>query len=81
MGQHTAKIVEVQGSDPLAITGVMSQIPASRSGKMNVINPYVQAKLNATFFLLHCFLYRWLNSRQVFITLNRVPINYGLSNR
>ena len=41
MGPHTAEIVEVQGSDPLAITRVMSQIPNNRSGKMNIIIPYV----------------------------------------
>ena len=59
----------------------MSQIPNNRSGKMNVVIPYVQAKLNATLLLLHRFLYRWLGGRQVFLTLNRVPVNYGLSTR
>jgi hypothetical protein len=81
MGHHTAEIVEVQGSDPLAITRVMSQIPNNRSGKMNIVIPYVQAKLNATFLLLHRFLYRWLGGRAVFLMLNRVPVNYGISNR
>ena len=81
MGQHIEEIVEVQGSDPLAITRVMSQIPNNRSGKMNVVMPYVQAKLNAALLLLHRFLYRWLGGRQVFLTLNRVPVNYGLSTR
>ena len=81
MGPHTAKIVEVQGSDPLAITRVMSQIPNNRSGKINVVIPYVQVKLNATLLLLHRFLYRWLGGRQVFLTLNRVPVNHGLSTR
>jgi hypothetical protein len=81
MGPHTAEIVEVQGSDPLAITRVMSQIPNNRSGKMNIIIPYIQAKLNATLLLLHRFLYRWLGGRQVFLMLNRVPVNYGINNR
>ena len=48
---------------------------------MNIVIPYVQAKLNATFLLLHRFLYRWLGGRAVFLTLNRVPVNYGISNR
>ena len=73
--------MEVQGSDPLAITRVMSQIPNNRSGKMNVVIPYVQAQLNATLLLLHRFLYRWLGGRQVFLTLNRVPVSYGVSTR
>ena len=81
MGPHTAEIVEVQGADSLAIARVMSQIPNNRSGLMNVIIPLVQAKLNATFLLLHRFLRRWLNGRPVFLILNRVPVNYGLSNR
>jgi hypothetical protein len=33
---------------------------------MNVIIPLVQAKLNATFLLLHRFLRRWLNGRPLF---------------
>jgi hypothetical protein len=58
----------------------MTQIPNNRSGLMNVIFPLVQAKLNATFLFLHCFLFRWLNGRLVFLTFNRVPVNYGISN-
>jgi hypothetical protein len=60
MGHHTAEIVEVQGSGPLAITRVMSQIPSNRSGRMNIVIPYIQAKLNTTLLLLHRFLHRWL---------------------
>ena len=48
---------------------------------MNIVIPYVQAKLNATLLLLHRFLYHWLGGRAVFLTLNRVPVNYGISNR
>ena len=79
MGPHTAEIVEVQGSDPLAVTRVMSQIPGNRSGRMNNAIPYIQAKLNTTLLLLHRFLHRWLGGRHVFLTLNRVPVNYGIS--
>ena len=59
----------------------MSQIPNNRFGKMNVVIRYVQAKLNATLLLLHRFLCRWLGDRQVFLTLFRVPVNYGLCTR
>ena len=48
---------------------------------MNIVIPYVQAKLNATLLLLHRFLYRWLGDRAVFLMLNRVPVNYGISSR
>jgi hypothetical protein len=78
---HTAEIVEVQGSDSLAFARVMPRILSNRSGQMNVIIPYLQAKLNTTFLLLHRFLFRWLNGRPVFLTTNRVPVNYGISNR
>jgi hypothetical protein len=81
MGPYTAEIVEVQGSDPLAITRVVSQIPSNRSGKMNAVIPYIQAKLNATYLLLHRFLLRWLHGRPVFITVNRVPVNYERLNQ
>ena len=37
--------------------------------------------MNATFLLLHRFLFRWLNGRPVFLTVNRVPVNYGHSTR
>jgi hypothetical protein len=59
----------------------MTQIPNNRTGRMNVLIPLIQAKLNATFLLLHRFLLRWLNGRPVFLTLNRVPVNYGISNQ
>jgi hypothetical protein len=59
----------------------MTQIPNNWSGLMNAIIPLVQAKLNATFLLLHRFLFRWLNGRPVFLTINKAPVNYGISNQ
>jgi hypothetical protein len=81
MGQHTAELVETQGSDPLAFARVLSQVPGNRTGQMNALIPQIQAKLNAAFVLFDRFLARWLQGRQVFIILSRVPDNYGLIRR
>ena len=48
---------------------------------MNAAISYIQVKLNATYLLLHRFLFRWLLGRPVFLTVNRVPVNYGHSTR
>ena len=81
MGPHTPEIGEVQGSDSLALTRVISQVPGNRSGHMNAIIPQLQAKLNALFLLLHRFLFRWLSGRPVFLLVSQVPVNYGNSTR
>ena len=77
MGAHTAEITADQGSTPLALTRMIDQIPGNRLGSYNNSISNVQAKLNVTFLLLHCFCYRWLASRNFFLQLARTPVNYN----
>ena len=73
MGAHTAEIAADQGSTPLALARLLDQNPGNRSGSYNNSIPNLQAKLNATFLLLHRFCYRWLAGRNFFLQLVRTP--------
>ena len=74
---YTADITADQGSTPLALARMLDQIPGNRSGSYNNSIPNLQAKLNATFLLLHCFCYRWLAGRRFFTQLVCTPVNYN----
>ena len=77
MGPFTAEITADQGSTPLAIARMLDQIPGNRAGAYNNSIPNLQAKLNATFLLLHRFCYRWLAGRRFFLQLTRTQVNYN----
>ena len=79
MGAHTAEIAADQGSTPLALARMIDQIPGNRSGSYNSSIPNIQAKLNATFLLLHRFSHRWFPGRDFFLQLTRTPANYDSS--
>ena len=79
MGAHTAEIAADQGSTPLALARMIDQIPGNRSGSYNHSIPNIQAKLNATFLLLHRFSHRWFPGRDFFLQLTRTPANYDSS--
>ena len=81
MGLITEDLITDQGSTPLAMARVLDQIPGNRSGTFNNAIPNVQAKLNATFILLHRFCHRWLGGREFLLQLARTPSLYRPTQR
>ena len=81
LGIITEDLTTEQGATPLAMARVMDQIPGNRSGTFNNAIHNVQAKLNATFILLHRFCCRMMGGRDFFLQLARIPALYKPTQR